>query len=94
MTEYTLSEPQDEQPAKRTLAAVYENEYDICGNLIGKKKFSADGTLVSSETYSYSYDEYGRMLQNDQYIYEYTNCTAEQYALYEKVKGSDFLYYW
>ncbi len=52
MTEYTLSEPQNEQPAERTLAAVYENEYDLCGNLISKKKFSADGTLVSSEVHN------------------------------------------
>lgn len=68
-------------------------EYDACGNLLSVKKYSETGRLVSSETHTYKYDEYGRIKEKDNCIYEYADCTAEQYALYEMILGHSAFYY-
>ncbi len=64
--------------------------YDFFGNLIKLEKYDAQGRHLSTETHTYQYDQYGRILQKDKLRYEYEDCTAEQYALYEKLNQRSY----
>ncbi len=59
--------------------------YDFFGNLIKQENYDAQGRCLNAKTYTCKYDQYGRILQKDKLRYEYEDCTAEQYELYEKL---------
>lgn len=48
---------------------------------------------IPSGITEYTHDMQGRLIQDDDYVYEYADCTAIQYALYETVKNRGFYYY-